>query len=260
MAIFNHGKVPVYYEEYGRGDPVLILPGWGGMIGDLGPLAEELSSNFRVVAADNPGSGKSGPQPRRYNASYYREDAELFLAMLDAIEASPAHLVGFSDGGEYQLLMAALRPDAVRSVATWGSAGAMGEDLTFVEYLETLIDDPAPPMSDFAAYMRTAYGAENARIMSQSAAAAFREIISAGGDISRSRANDIACPALLIAGEHDFLTTPAMVSDMANAIPNGTFLQVDGASHLIHHQKPEWLTQTIVKWLRNQVDVPQQPD
>jgi valacyclovir hydrolase len=219
------------------------------MISDLRPLADALSSDFRVVAADNPGSGKSGPQPRRYEASYYREDAELFLAMLDALDASPAHLVGFSDGGEYQLLMAALRPDKVRSVAAWGAAGTMGEDLTFVGYLESLIDDPAPPMLGFSAYMRATYGLENARIMTQSAAAAFREIIVAGGDISRSRAKDIACPTLLITGEHDFITTPALVSDMANAIPNGRFLEAEGASHLVHHQNPEWLMQTIVDWL-----------
>jgi valacyclovir hydrolase len=123
MAWFDHGDMRTYFEESGSGDPLLMLPGWGGTIDELAPLREALAPAFRVIAADVPGSGRSGPQPRTYTASYYRDDARAFLAMLDAIEASPACLVGFSDGGEYALLMATQRPDSVRSIVTWGAAG-----------------------------------------------------------------------------------------------------------------------------------------
>ena len=53
----------------------------------------------------------------------------------------------------------------------------------------------------------------------------------------------------LIAGEHDFLATPALVSDMANAIPKGEFLEAKGASHPVHLEQPAWLIETIVGWL-----------
>jgi pimeloyl-ACP methyl ester carboxylesterase len=108
--------------------------------------------------------GRSGPQPRTYTPSYYEDAAAVFLAMLEALDASPAHLVGFSDGG----------------------------------------------------------------------------------DISRSRAESIACPALMITGEHDFLATPTLVADMARAIPNDEFLEVKDASHPVHHEQPACLTETIV--------------
>jgi valacyclovir hydrolase len=104
-------------------------------------------------------------------------------------------------------------------------------------------------MRDFSAYLKAAYGEANARVMTQSAAKSFRAIMEAGGDISRSRAASIACPALLITGEHDFLATPALVADMARAIPNGEFLEAKGASHPVRHEQPAWLTETVVGWL-----------
>jgi valacyclovir hydrolase len=71
----------------------------------------------------------------------------------------------------------------------------------------------------------------------------------AGSDISRSRAANISCPALLITGEHDFLATPALVAAMARALPEGEFLEAKGASHPVHLEQPEWLVETIVGWL-----------
>jgi valacyclovir hydrolase len=97
--------------------------------------------------------------------------------------------------------------------------------------------------------MKGAYGESNARVMTQSFGKALRAIMAAGGDISRSRAAAISCPALLITGEHDFLATPALVSDMARAIPHGKFLEAKGASHAVHHEQSPWLTETVVGWL-----------
>lgn len=249
MSWYEHGETGIYYEESGTGVSVLLLPGWGGSLVELAPLRDALVPNFRVITADLPGSGKSTPQPRTYAPTYYENDARAFLAMLGAIVGSSVHLVGFSDGGEYALLMAALEPTSVRSLATWGSAGSLGDNPEVADPMASLIDDPIPEMSDFAEYMKATYGEDNARVMARSVAQSFRAIIEAGGDISRSRASDIACPALLITGEHDFLATPALVSDMARAIPRGEYLEVMGASHAVHHEQPEWLAETIAGWL-----------
>ena len=60
MAWFEQGPTRIYYEESGDGDPLLLLPGWGGSIDEFAPLRDALSKSFRVIAADCPGSGKSG--------------------------------------------------------------------------------------------------------------------------------------------------------------------------------------------------------
>lgn len=249
MAWFEHAGGRIYYEESGSGDPVLLLPGWGGTIDEFGPLREELAKSYRVIAADLPGSGKSEPQPRTYTPSYFRDDAPAFLAMLEAIGASPAHLIGFSDGGEYSLLMGTLQPKCARSIVTWGAGGQLAIIPQMADAMVNMVDSPIPPMKEFSEHMKATYGEANARVMTRSFGAALRTIMEAGGDISRSQAANISCPSLLITGEHDMFAPPALVSEMAGAIRGAEFIEAKGASHPIHQEQTEWLTKTITGWL-----------
>ncbi len=249
MAWFDHNGARVYYEEDGAGDPLLLLPGWGGSIEELRSLRDTLAPTFRVIAADLPGSGRSGPQPRTYTPSYYHDDVVIFSALLESLGAAPAHLVGFSDGGEYALLLAATSPSAARSVVTWGAAGTLGQNPQLAEPMLHLIDNPIPPMREFSDHLKATYGEQNARVMTQSFGRTLIAIIEKGGDISRSLASDISCPALLVTGEHDFLASPMLVADMAAAVANGEFVQADGASHAVHIERPDWFNETIGAWL-----------
>ena len=250
MAWFEHNGSRIYYEDEGAGDPVLMLPGWSLSIEDFSALRAALAPAFRVISADLPGSGKSTPQPRAYTATYYHDDARAFLALLQHLGAAPAHLIGFSDGGEVELVMAGVQPDAAKSLLTWGAAGTIAVSPDLLDAMANVVDSPIEPMKEFSQYLKDAYGEGHARAMSQSFSQALRAIMDAGGDVSRSSAPRIACPALLITGEHDFFAAPPVVSEIAQAIPGGEFLEVKGASHAIHHEQPEWFTQTVVGWLK----------
>jgi pimeloyl-ACP methyl ester carboxylesterase len=249
MSSFEKDSHRIHYAADGEGQPVLALPGWGGDIGELEPIRHVLKQRFRVIAADLPGSGRSTPQPREYTPNYFREDAETFLAMLDHLSAAPSHLIGFSDGGEVALLMAALRPDAVLSVVAWGAAGQLVAPPGMVDAFYNLIDDPIPPLRDFSKHLSHTYGDDTARAMTQSESKALRGIIEAGGDISRSRASRIGCRVLLLTGEHDPFCPPGLVSELAAAIPKGEFVRVDDADHDIHNSHAEWLAKTIDDWI-----------
>ena len=114
------------YEEQGSGTPVLVLPGFSQSIEEFSYLREALvAAGYRVIAADLPGSGRSEPQPRTYTATYYEDDARAFAALLQHLATEPAHLMGFSDGGEVSLLMATLMPE-VRTLGR--SLGCGGGD------------------------------------------------------------------------------------------------------------------------------------
>src|SRR5689334_18378948 len=83
MSWFEYGTSRIYYEDQGEGEPVLLLPGFAGNIGEFSALKDALvSANYGVIAADLPGSGRSEPQPRHYTATYYEEDARAFAALL----------------------------------------------------------------------------------------------------------------------------------------------------------------------------------
>ncbi len=249
MAWFEHGTSRIYYEEEGSGDPLLVIPGWSLSIEDMQFIRQALTPRYRVIAADAPGSGRSGPQPREYSASYFEDDSRSFLALLDELGVSPAHVVGFSDGGEYALVMAELEPAAVRSIVAWGAVGELAVPPEMVEAFGQVVDNPPPPLHEFSNYLKGAYGEVNARAMTQNWTTALRAIIDAGGDISRKRAPEIACPALLITGEQDFFAPPALVSELVGAMQNAEFIEVKGVGHAIHHERPDWVATTIVEWL-----------
>ena len=127
MAWFEHSTSRIYYQESGSGDPVLLLPGWSQSNEDLSELKKALSASYRIIAADLPGSGRSEPQPRAYTSTFYEDDALSFAALLDHLATGQAHLIGFSDGGEVALLMAATTPRLARSVVTWGAGGKLND-------------------------------------------------------------------------------------------------------------------------------------
>jgi valacyclovir hydrolase len=249
---FEHGTSKIYYEEQGSGDPVLLLPGWSQFIDELTDLRKVISgAGYRVIAADLPGSGRSLPHPREYTTSYFDDDAASFAALLDHLGVGPYHLIGFSDGGDVTLLMALQSPRVARSVVTWGSAGLLSDPTGQLrQAMYNMIDNPIPPMRGFRDYLVAQYGEQNARAMTQSEANAIGAIIETrGGDLSLSKADQITCPALLIAGEHDMFVPPPLLTQLASRIPNSESHIVEGAGHAVNDDKPEWLASTILDWL-----------
>ena len=231
---------------------LLMLPGWAMPIEDLGALRAALAAaGYRVIAADLPGSGRSLPQPRAYTASYYDDDAQAFVALLRRLDAAPAHLLGFSDGGECALLMAESAPSMARSVITWGAGGFVSDPTGQLrQVLLSLIDQPIPPMAGFRDFLVGQYGEANARAMSQSFGAAMGEIIDTrGGNLALPKAGEIACPVLLISGERDVFVSPEMLRQLAARVPVVEAHVVPGAPHDVNHAQPEWMARTVLDWL-----------
>jgi pimeloyl-ACP methyl ester carboxylesterase len=217
---------------------------------ELSALREALAARYRVISADLPGSGRSEPQPREYTPTYFEEDARAFAALLRQLETGPAHLVGYSDGGEVSLLMAATMPDSVRSVATWGAADTIPEEqLPLLDAFYDVIDSPIEPLQGFSQQLKAEYGEANARAMTRSFVSAIRAIVADGGDISLSRAGGITCPVLLIVGEHDFFISPALVAQVAARIPTAEVIEVPGAGHGVHEDRPGWFVEILLDWL-----------
>lgn len=251
MAWFEHKTSYIYYEEHGRGDPLLLLPGFAGRIEELATLRDALSDSYKVITADLPGSGRSEPQPRVYTATYLEDDAHSFADLLQHLATGPAHLLGFSDGGEVSLLIATLKPEIARSVVVWGAAGTVNDPGGHLrEAMRNVVDNPIPPLQGFSEYLIATYGEANARAMSQSLVGALSDIIEGrGGDISLSKAGNINCPVLLITGEHDFMAPLALLHQLAARIRSAEVLEAKDAGHAVHRDSSEWLTQTILDWL-----------
>lgn len=98
----------LHVGTHGSGEPVLFFHGTGG---DSASWARQLplADTFRLILADRRGYGDSPPRTFAYDLA--QESGELA-----ALVTEPVHLVGQSYGGVLTLLVAAEKPDRIRSL------------------------------------------------------------------------------------------------------------------------------------------------
>ena len=250
MPRFDHGTSRIHFDDTGTGETVLLLPGFSDSIDNHAPLRTALTQRYRVIAADLPGSGRSDPQPRPYHPHYYEEDATSFLVLLQERDAPPAHVLGYSDGGEVALLMAILAPKSVRSVLTWGASGHIEDPGGHIcAAFRNIVDHPIPEMQTYRDDLVAAYGAGIARATTQSFADNLADMVAAGGDICRNRADQIRCPVLLMVGQHDPFVTKPLVDALSRRILSSEVMEVAGAGHGVHEHQPERFSRAVLDWL-----------
>lgn len=118
MPIFERsGETALYYEEHGKGFPVLLLAP-GGMRSNVAfwerapwnPIAE-LATSFRVIAMDQRNAGRStGSVPADAGWQLYAQDQ---LALLDHLGVARCHVLGGCIGGAFCLGLMHAAPERI---------------------------------------------------------------------------------------------------------------------------------------------------
>jgi abhydrolase domain-containing protein 6 len=105
------GDHRIVYSEGGKGEPVVLVHGFGASADSWSRFAAQLTKRYRVIAPDLPGWGAS---TRIQAASYgYPAQVERLHQFLSALGLRRVHLVGHSMGGFISSAYAALHPDEV---------------------------------------------------------------------------------------------------------------------------------------------------
>src|SRR5262245_6762247 len=114
MTKIRVNGVSLYYEEHGAGEPIVGLHGGGSSAAMWGAAAHELAKHGRTILYDRRGSFRSG-RPEPY-ATDVREQADDAAALIDALAAAPAIVIGRSYGGAIAVDLALRYPDRVRAL------------------------------------------------------------------------------------------------------------------------------------------------
>jgi pimeloyl-ACP methyl ester carboxylesterase len=100
------------YEERGRGEPVLLIPGTSFGGASWGEFGDLLRGRRRVIVYERRGFTAAAPEPVE-DMRVHAEDAR---SILDRAGARPADIVGWSGGGLVALALAVEHRDACRSL------------------------------------------------------------------------------------------------------------------------------------------------
>jgi aminoacrylate hydrolase len=107
MPRISIGDCSLYYEEHGSGEPLMLVPGLGGVGAGFFKQIPQLSKRYRVIVHDHRGCGQSDRPLMRYSVEQMTQDA---LRLMDALKIERAHFLGHSTGGAIGQIIASEEP------------------------------------------------------------------------------------------------------------------------------------------------------
>jgi esterase len=114
MSEIRVNGVSLYYEEHGAGEPIVGLHGGGSSAAMWVEAAPELARHGRTILYDRRGSFRS--ERREPYSTNVHEQADDAAALIDALGAAPAIVIGRSYGGAIAVDLALRYPDRVRAL------------------------------------------------------------------------------------------------------------------------------------------------
>jgi pimeloyl-ACP methyl ester carboxylesterase len=228
----------IWTDERGAGDETILLLHGGLSSGDelLDSIGDALAARHRVVTFDRRGHGRSPDTDAPFS---YDEMAGETIAFLERL-GTPAHLVGWSDGGILALLVARDRPDLVRRVVLIG-ANYHYDGMLPVDFAA---DSPAM-VEIFTHYAaRAPDGPEHFGAVAEKSFHMFATSPTMTLDDLRA----IRAPALVMAGDDEVISL-AHTCAMYEALPVAQLAIVPGTSHALPMEKPAETARIILDFL-----------
>jgi len=261
MAEIVVNGIRTYYVEDGSGDPVVLVHGLGGTGTDIWKKQiAELAKNHRVIAYDVRGTGRTDVTPGPYTIELLADD---LAALVEELDLGRVALVGHSMGGGIALQYAATRPERVRAVVGAGAVAELppqGKE-GMQTRAETVERDGMVAVAEtvatngLAPSFREAHPEEYQEFVSLLAsnrpegyAAQCRALVAMA---VTERFGQVQAPVLLVCGELDQASPPAMNEANAARLPDARTVQLDDCAHIIPWEKPAELLTAVHGFLRD---------
>ncbi|UCC48675.1 MAG: alpha/beta hydrolase [Gemmatimonadota bacterium] len=227
------GRQRMFYFEAGVGAPVVMIHGLGGSSRWWFPLFPELTSaNFRVLAPDLPGFGRS-PGPMLPVA----EAAKAVIGLADRIGLAQFFLCGHSRGGAIAAQIAADYRGRVRRLVLIDSAGIPGVGLG------RLVGRLLQPWSWCPLGFYTTLLGDVIKAGPQTMLGGLRELRDYD---MRPVLERVRVPSLVIWGKNDTLTPPEHGRRIVDRLANARLELVPKARHLPMLTHPETVSRLAV--------------
>ena len=260
------------YIDNGRGEPVVMIHCSSTCAREWQKLSETLNADFRSIAVDQWGCGKSAPWNGQTEFTLASEAGPIVSLMLEF--GTPVHLVGHSYGGAVAAKIAREHPDLVLSLtliepssfhllaANPGDADLLGEITAIAKLVTDAVSSGGywQGAEQFVDYWSgegswTAIPHEIKMRLSQTLGKVvldFRALLDETAEPEDYA--DIACPTLLLCGELARAPSRRIVDIFAAMIPGAILHMIPKAGHMSPVTHSEAVNRKIIEHLYRHSD------
>ena len=220
----NVNGIKMYYEIYGKGQPLLLIQGNGGAIHYDANQINFFAKRYRVIAADSRGQGKTSDNSDSLTYSLMTEDFNVFLNYL---HLDSVLIFGQSDGAIIGLLLAARHPEKVKMLAAM-SPNLRPDDSIYYPRVAEL---------NHKWYAKTQQESDPAKPRSVTAMKLER-LLTYHPHISDSELQTIKAPVLVMTSDRDEIRLTHII-EIFRSIPRANLCVLPGSIHFAMLQNPD---------------------
>jgi aminoacrylate hydrolase len=261
----------LYYEAHGPADaePLILSSGLGGSASYWAPNLAALAAQYRVIAYDHRGTGRSDRAlPETVSVDDLADD---ILALMDALDIDWAHVMGHAAGAVAGLALALKAPDRIESLAMIN--GWARPDPHFLRCFEArlaLLRGTGPeaylraqPIFLYPANWISEHSdeldAETAVHLAHFPGAATMEkrIAALAGFDVEARLGEVDIPVLALAAEDDMLVPSIAAGRLYDGLADCTELLMPWGGHACNVTDPDNFNRLILAWLAGD-DLPEE--
>ncbi len=282
MPSVDVGSAVLYYEEMGKGDPIVFVHGIPTDYRAWGAQVQPLSKRFRAFSLSRRYASPNSRQGDVSDSTVGSNAADL-KGFIEKLGIAPVHLVGHSYGGFVAAYMAADHPDLLRSLVLVEPAVStllVADPKSSAQVLWLLLRSPSVALAarryqsgslypslraldageaqkavelnvDGVEDLKGAFSAmpEAARKMMLDNARTIAELKTDFPRFGAAEARRISCRTLVLNGEASVLPLRRIGELMAHAVPNARRAVIPGARHFPHMENPGAFNQQVLAFL-----------
>ncbi|SAL80828.1 Alpha/beta hydrolase [Caballeronia arvi] len=253
--------VETHYLELGDGPDLILIHGGGpgaDSWGNWRACLPEYAKNFRVIAYDMPGFGRSAkPSPDTYAYDQASRNRHL-TGLIETLKLAPVSVIGNSMGGATSLGVCIERPELVGKLVLMGSAGLAISNpdptakATLRRYDYTL--------EAMRAVMQTLTGSRfkvedevlqyrHALMQDPAAQAAITRIARSDLTYPEEQIAAVKTPTLVVAGKEDKIAVPARNVRYLELLENSWGVFIPHAGHWVMMETPKLFVDVTTRFL-----------
>jgi pimeloyl-ACP methyl ester carboxylesterase len=264
MPSIKVGEVDLYYESYGAGVPLVLIPGFRTGLWLWFKQVETLARNFRVIVFDPRGIGQSGPADGPLTIKLIADDLAGLLAALDIEQA---HILGASFGGfvaqEFALGYAQLTRSLILCCTSFGGPHHLLPSISTLQAMAATegLNTEGRTRQNFLMAFAPQFIAEQPDELEQVVALRLRHPVTDQTHFAQlqaaatfnveARVAEITAPTLVLTGDADTIVPHANSQNLAALIPHAQLTVIAGGSHMCFIEQPEKFNRAVLEFIKS---------